>query len=69
MLFYQLLTFFNGPDHNLEFVQYLEFAFYYIPIDVTTVREPPVPGSEPAVPVQKKPEPEPARLASGGSGS
>ena len=31
MLFSHLLTFSDGPDHSLEFVQYLEFANDHIP--------------------------------------
>ena len=33
-LFCNLLTFFNDLDHSLEFVQYLEFAFDHIPINI-----------------------------------
>ena len=33
MLFCDLLTFFNCPDHSFEFVQYLEFSFDNIPND------------------------------------
>ena len=31
LLFGHLLSFSNGPSRSLEFVQYLEFAFDYIP--------------------------------------
>ena len=30
--FFELLTFFNGPGHSFEFVQYIEFSFDHISI-------------------------------------